>query len=139
MSSPGPSISERGGKNSPASSVVSVPPMTPVSSSPATRVTAAEVTLKPRTTQQFIDGGINVTKRAASEMFTISKKSVNPKKEVKIYKMSPATTQQMQASASGTANKKVTIQVKNTQGKIQHQTGTFVINKSSGNFTGKLT
>lgn len=137
MSSPGPSISERGGKNSPARSVVSIPPMTPVASPPATIITA-EVPQKPRTSQQFIDGGVNVTKRAASEMFTISKKSVNPKKEVKIYKMSPATTQQMQASASGTANKKVTIQVKNTQGKIQHQTGTFVINKSSGNFSSKL-
>lgn len=136
MSSPGPSISERGGKNSPARSVVSIPPVTPVPSPPATLITAGEVAQKPRTSQQFIEGGVNVIKRAASEMFTISKKGVNPKKEVKIYKMSPATTQQMQASASGTANKKVTIQVKNTQGKIQHQTGTFVINKSSGNFSG---
>lgn len=137
MSSPGPSISERGGKNSPARSVVSIPPVTPVPSPPATL--AGEAAQKPRTSQQLIDGGINLGKRVASEMFTISKKSVNPKKEVKIYKISPATTQQMQASASATANKKVTIQVKNTQGKIQHQTGTFVINKSSGNLSGKST
>lgn len=138
MSSPGPSISERGGKNSPASSVVSIPPVTPVQSPPATLISAGEVAIKPRPAQQLIEGGINIAKRAASEMFTISKKSVNPKKEVKIYKMSPATTQQMQTSANAPANKKVTIQVKNTQGKIQHQTGTFVINKSSGNFSGKL-
>lgn len=57
---------------------------------------------------------------------------VHPKKEVKIYKMTPATL-----PVAGSSNKKVTIQMKDSPMAIKSQpTGKFVINKHNANIPG---
>lgn len=54
--------------------------------------------------------------------------TVPQKKEVKIYKMTPAT----QIVTAGTSNKKVTIQMKDSPTTVKsNQTGKFVINKQN--------
>lgn len=119
LSSPGPSISERGGQNSPPRPACIQP---------------IRQTLKPKSTI--------VTPCSSKEVEKICKQQPTPsnirttvhqKKEVKIYKMTPAT----QFVTAGTSNKKVTIQMKDpsTATKSQ-QTGKFVINKNNTNLPG---
>lgn len=150
LSSPGPSISERGGKNSPARSVVSIPATVPAAASkfvtteqPAIVVTTAPIQQK-YLQQQIITPKKAETFSAVQQTAVASKKTVQPKKELKIYKMAPMM---MTNSANAVVpNKKVTIQVKNSQTKIQphisaaggNNGGTFVINKNNSHFSGEL-
>lgn len=60
------------------------------------------------------------------------KTTVHQKKEVKIYKMTPATP-----VTAGPSNKKVTIQMKDSPMVVRpQQTGKFVINKHNANLQG---
>lgn len=59
--------------------------------------------------------------------------AVQQKKEVKIYKMSPAS----QVVSAGSSNRKVTIQMKDSSIAVKSQpTGKFVINKQNPNIQG---
>lgn len=59
--------------------------------------------------------------------------TVHQKKEVKIYKMTPAT----QFVTAGSSSKKVTIQMKDSPMAVKsQQTGKFVINKNNTNLPG---
>lgn len=119
LSSPGPSISERGGQNSPPR---------------ATCVQPIRQTLKPKSAV-ITPSSSKVVEKIAKQQPTPSniKTTVHQKKEVKIYKMTPAT----QFVTAGSSNKKVTIQMKDTSMAAKTQsTGKFVINKNNTNLPG---
>lgn len=172
MSSPGPSISERG-INSPARSVVS--DHLPISFTAPAAVSAAIVSStrpqqplaapkpKPQPAQQqaqplpkpksIVFPMPTITTTNTKPRYVVEKMAASPittqnnapvrinqpiKKEVKIYKMTPTTPHTVHTAVNGTAPKKVTIQMKDAQGKVsQHPVGTYVINKNSGNLSGK--
>lgn len=116
LSSPGPSISERGGQNSPPRPTYIQPIRQPLK--PKSTVIAASSS-KVVNRQQPIPSNIRTT--------------VHQKKEVKIYKMTPAT----QVVTAGSSNKKVTIQMKDLPMAVKsQQTGKFVINKHNANLQG---
>lgn len=118
LSSPGPSISERGGQNSP----------------PRPCIQPIRQTVKPKTnvvapSSSKVVEKINKQQPIPSNIRT----TVHQKKEVKIYKMTPAT----QFVTAGTSNKKVTIQMKDPSMAVKsQQTGKFVINKNNTNLPG---
>lgn len=164
MSSPGPSISERG-INSPSRSVVSdhlpvsFPAPTAVTATISRRPQVVQLQQKPQPVQQqiqqppktviFSSPTITTTntkpryvvEKIPAQMLTNNVQNVQirtnqqPKKEVKIYKMTPASANTM----NGSGPKKVTIQMKDAQGKVsQHPVGTYVINKNNGSISGKI-
>ncbi len=117
LSSPGPSISERGGQNSPPRSVCIQPIREPMKQKPTIVATTSKMVSK----QQPIPSNIRTP--------------VQQKKEVKIYKMTTA----QQIVTAGSSNKKITIQMKDSPMAVKsHQTGKFVINKQNSNIQGDL-
>ncbi|KAJ6635283.1 hypothetical protein Bhyg_13868, partial [Pseudolycoriella hygida] len=119
LSSPGPSISERGGQNSPPR---------------PTCIQPVRSTVKPKSTV-VASTSTKVVERIDKQQPTPSniRTAVHQKKEVKIYKMTPAT----QVVTGGSTNKKVTIQMKDPAMAVKSpQTGKFVINKNNPNLQG---
>ncbi|XP_037037538.1 CRE-binding bZIP protein SKO1-like isoform X2 [Bradysia coprophila] len=115
LSSPGPSISERGGQNSPPRTAFMQPMRQP---------------MKPKST--IIASSSKVVGKHQPMPSNI-RTAVQQKKEVKIYKMTPAT----QVVTAGSTNKKVTIQMKDSPIAVKPQsTGKFVINKQNPNVQG---
>ncbi|KAG4079596.1 hypothetical protein HA402_001784 [Bradysia odoriphaga] len=116
LSSPGPSISERGGQNSPPRTACIQPMRQP---------------MKPKSTIIAASSSKVVGKH--QPMPSNIRTAVQQKKEVKIYKMTPAT----QVVTAGSTNKKVTIQMKDSPIAVKSQsTGKFVINKQNPNVQG---
>lgn len=165
MSSPGPSISERG-INSPARSVVSdhlpitfsapAVPLAAPQRQPTQQIQqmqpAPQMQQKPKTIV-FSSPTITTTNTkpryvvekvpAAAPVITASSIRIaqpqQAKKEVKIYKMTPTSQHVMNAVNGLSGQKKVTIQMKDAQGKLsQHPAGTYVINKNTGNISGNF-
>lgn len=165
MSSPGPSISERG-INSPARSVVSdhlpisfpAPVLATASNSPRLQV---QILPKPQPIQQpvavqpkpktVIISSPTITTTNTKPRYVVEKIPApmitnnngqirinqQPKKEVKIYKMTPASANVVN-TVNGNGSKKVTIQMKDVQGKVSHHPpGTYVINKNNGSISGE--
>lgn len=126
MSSPGPSISERGGNNSPSRSATKPKPIQLQSP-----IRSVVINNHQRISESVnISGPVNTFIKTTEESSLNLKKNVFPKKQLKIYKMSPSF---------GMSTKKVTIQMKDSLGKIQNPTGTFIVNKNNnGNFSGNL-
>lgn len=117
LSSPGPSISERGGQNSPPRTACIQPIRQP---------------MKPKSTIIAATSSKVVGKH--QPMPSNIRTAVPQKKEVKIYKMTSSTTQVVPA---GSTNKKVTIQMKDSPIAVKSQpTGKFVINKQNPNIQG---
>lgn len=116
LSSPGPSISERGGQNSPPRTVCIQP---------------IRQTMKPKST--IIAASSSKVGKQHQLIPSNIRTAVPQKKEVKIYKMTPAT----QTAPAGSANKKVTIQMKDPSIAVKSQpTGKFVISKQNANVQG---
>lgn len=119
LSSPGPSISERGGQNSPPR---------------PTYIQPIRQLMKPKSSAVVGTSTAKVVERVSKPLPTPSniRTTVHQKKEVKIYKMTPAT----QVTA-GSSNRKVTIQMKDSPMAVKSQhTGKFVINKHNTNLPG---
>ena len=156
MSSPGPSISERGGQNSPprcttTTNAVKQPQIIQIQQ-PSTSTTPI-ISVKPKpiiingTSAKFSD-----VKHQQPQFVTLSSTSASPlfkktitatqKKEVKIYKVPANQANQTTINATNitgaVTSKKVTIQMKDAQGNLKQPTGTFVINKNNGNISGKF-
>lgn len=119
LSSPGPSISERGGQNSPPRPTYIQPIRQPMKPKSTVIATSMSKLLERVNKQQPTPSNIRTT--------------VHQKKEVKIYKMTPAT----QVVTAGSSNRKVTIQMKDSSMAVKSQhTGKFVINKHNTNLPG---
>lgn len=117
LSSPGPSISERGGQNSPPRPTCIQPIREPMK--PKATIVATTSSSKMVSKQQPIPSNIRTP--------------VQQKKEVKIYKMTSAP----HIVTAGSSSKKVTIQMKDSPMAVKsHQTGKFVINKQNSNIQG---
>ncbi|XP_055549146.1 uncharacterized protein LOC129732354 isoform X2 [Wyeomyia smithii] len=124
LSSPGPSISERGGQNSPPRYVKQAPQpiqkpqvATFQQTTVQTAVTAAPHAIKPEKVQHqpvktLVSGHQPAKKNAIKNQPSAAQFTHG--KEVKIYRVAPAKSGQTVTVANGTnANKKVTLQLKN--------------------------
>lgn len=125
LSSPGPSISERGGQNSPPRCI------SKLNTSPNISVVIGKA---PKTPQVII-GKVQPMPKLQTQPMK-AKTNLLQKKEVKIIKMSPAT--QFTGITGNGQNKKVTIRIPSEK-VVKAQPGTIILNKNNtttvpGNF-----